>query len=480
MARSLQGFGRMSGPTQLARGRLAGLENIAQTIGTMGPTATLGTILPLLMAKAGNASWLLTLGILVIFVAILACITVFAGIRTSAGSLGTYARMGLGRWPGNLAGWSYAIAMTFVSCSSAVSSAYYLSLVAAHFSHAALGTGASLLLVVLMVGLAWWPAYRDVRFSARLMLAAEAISVAAIVAILALAMVRNGHLVDSAQLRLEGADFGHVRTGFVLAFMVLAGFEGATALAEESKEATKVLPKVMFGCLLPTGLLFVAGIYCLGVLAHTHALALDQTNAPFDVIAQSVGLPALGWMSSLGVALSCFGCALGGFNAGSRVLYSMARSRQLSRRLQAIHPVNGTPHRALVVLGLISILVPMGLLLRGVALDDLMDYLMQIASFGFLGAYFLVCLAAPLFLARRKRLGLVAAAGSVVALAAIGATWILSLVPIQDPPYRYLPFVFAALLLGGVIASIRAGRRRGRSPAGENDSKTELVVTRAG
>lgn len=470
----------MSGITRLARGRLAAVEAVAQTVGTMGPTATLGTVLPLLMAKAGNAAWVLTLAILGVFLAIGACIAVFAGARGTAGSLGTYVRMGLGRWPGNLAGWSYAIAMTFVAASSAVSSAYYLSLAAAHVTHAPLGPFAGASLVAAVVLLAWWPAYRDVRFSARLMLGAEAVSVAAIVVILTLAMARNGHGFDRAQLRLQGADFGHVRSGFVLAFMILAGFEGATALGEESRDPTRVLPRVMFGCLLPTGLLFVGGIYCLGALSHSRSLALDQTNAPFDVIAQSVRLPALGWLSSLGVALSCYGCALGGFNAGSRVLYALARSGQLARSLRAVHPRNGTPHRALAVLGVAALAVPIALVARGVHLDDAMDYLMQIASFGFLAGYFLVCLAAPAYLARRNRLTPAAAGCAAAALAAIGATWILSVYPVPDPPWRYLPVIFTALLAGGAVASLASRRGRRRSLGREDNPKPEFVVPDAG
>jgi amino acid transporter len=470
----------MSGTVKLARGRLAGLENIAQTIGTMGPTATLGTILPLLMAKSGNASWALCLAILGVFIAIAGCVCVFAGVRTSAGSLGTYARMGLGRWPGITAGWSYAIAMTFVAGSSAVSSAYYLSLAAAHFTHVPVSEPVALGLVALIVGLAWWPAHRDIRLSARLMLTAEVISVAAIIFILWAAMSRGGHWVDRPQLRLQGADFGHVRSGFVLSFLVLAGFESATALGEESREATRVLPRVMVGCLLPTGVLFIVGIYCLGSLSHFRSLALDQTNAPFDVIAQSVGLPALGWLSSVGIALSCYGCALGGFNAGSRVIYALARSGQFWRPMRAVHPRNGTPYRALALLGVISFGVPAVLLLAGVHLDDAMDYLMQIASFGFLGGYFLVCLAAPFYLARRKKLHPVAAAAAALALCAIGATWLWSVYPLPDPPWRYLPFVFAVLLAGGAAATLLSRRRPKKSAAGEDDAESELVVSGPG
>jgi len=108
---------------------------------------------------------------------------------------------------------------------------------------------------------------------------------------------------------------------------MLAGFESATTLGEEVQSATRTIPRVMFFCLLPIGLLFMAGIYSTTALSHSRNIGFDQTNAPLDLIARSIDLPALGWMSSLGVALSCFGCALGGLNAGARVIFSMARER---------------------------------------------------------------------------------------------------------------------------------------------------------
>ena len=220
-------------------------------------------------------------------------------------------------------------------------------------------------------------------------------SVTVIITILAVAMGRTHQWVDHAQLSLEGASFPKMKLGFVLAFMMLAGFESATTLGEEARSATRNLPRAMFVCLLPTGCSLSSGIYCLTTLSHSHALSLDQSDAPLNLVAESIGLPALGWMSSLGVAVSCFGCALGGFNAGSRVVFSMARSRQFPAVFAAVHPRNGTPYRALAVFGVLAVAVPAVMLAFGITMAGAMDYLMQLASFGFIGGYFAVCAAAP-------------------------------------------------------------------------------------
>ena len=438
----------------LRRNYLSALENVAQSVGTMGPAATLGTVIPLLIVKSGNGTWLLFLGILVTFFLISLNINVFASRFASAGSLATYAERGLGAWSGIVTGWSYIIAMTFIVTSSAVASAYYLGMVIAHFTHHPVGGAASLLLTWLVVGLAWLPAYRDVKFSTKIMLIAEAISVGVIVLILGIAVMRAPHTVDQAQLHIVGAGPARIRMGLVLAFMMLAGFESATTLAEEAESSTRTIPQVMLYCLLPIGLLFLAGIYCITVLSHQQNLGLDQSSAPLDLIARSIALPALGWLSSLGVALSCFGCALGGLNAGARVIYSMARERLSVPFLARIHPVNGTPSRALLLIVMVALVVPGMLIGGGVTMASAMDYLMQIASFGFLGGYLSICIAAPIYLARQRTLTALQLLITTVTLSVIGAVIFLSVVPIPDAPWRYLPYAFAGLLLLGTLSTI--------------------------
>jgi amino acid transporter len=440
---------------------LSAIENLAQSIGTMGPVATIGTVLPLLIYKSGNGTWLLFLGILASFCLISTSINVFASRFASAGSLAAFAEIGLGRWAGSLTGWSYIVAMAFVVISSGVSSAFYLSMVVTHFTHQPVGAAGSALLTVLVVIAAWWPAHRDIMLSTKIMLAVELVSVVAILFILGAAMFRSHHWVDRAQLSLSGVSFSGMKLGFILAFMVLAGFESTTTLGEEARAATHTLPRVMFLCIVPIGVLFIGSLYCLTALSHSQNLALDQSDAPLDLIAQSIGLPVLGWLSSLGVAFSCFGCALGGFNAGSRVIFSMARSGHVWHYFEGIHPVNGTPSRALALLGVLSVVVPSSMIALGVKMSDAMDYTIQIASFGFLGGYLAVCVAAPAYLARKHSLGPGRILIAAVAVSVIGASFFLSVFPIPDAPWCYLPYIFACILALGMFLSWRLGAKGG-------------------
>ena len=190
------------------------------------------------------------------------------------------------------------------------------------------------------------------------------------------------------------------------------------------------------------------------------------------MIAQSLGLPSLGWMSSLGIAISCFGCALGGFNAGSRVIFSMARERSLWRYFEAIHPVNGTPYRALALFAAVAIAVPCAMILCGATMADSMDYLMQIASFGFLGGYLAVCLAAPFYLARSGSLSLSRLATAIATVSLLGLVFFMTLVPVPDPPWRYLPYVFAGILAAGMAITACMGSSRTEENPGAPEARS--------
>jgi amino acid transporter len=216
---------------------------------------------------------------------------------------------------------------------------------------------------------------------------------------------------------------------------------------------------VLLLCLLPTGALFLAVTYGLTDLGRVYSLALDQADLPFEVLAAAVGTPSLGWLSSLGVGLSCYACALAALNAGSRVVYAMARDRLLPAPLGWIHAVNATPGRGVLVLAGVAGVVPTVLIARGLSLANGMDYLMQVASFGFIGGYLLVTLAAPWYLRRAGAPWRGQAALSAPAFAVLGAVLALSVYPLPDPPVRYLPLSFAALLLAGTAISAWVRRR---------------------
>src|SRR5271154_3219569 len=438
---------------------LSFIEDTALTLGVMAPTGTCGIILPLLIAKGGNATWLFFLLTLVAFSLITYSVHRFSAQCASAGSLADFAAAGLGRGACIVTGWAYVAAMAFGAAGTAPSSAYYADL----FYRQITGAPASFVraagITAIVVICAWIIAHRDIKLSTEVMLAIELSSLAVIIVIIALAMRHNSAWLDRPQLHLEGAKLSGFQFAMVFGFMTLAGFESVTTLGEEASHARRTIPRVIVSCLIPVGILYLVMIYCLTALARKNGLALEQLNAPFDAIARSMNLPRFGYFSSLAMALSYFACTLGSLNAGARILYYLAQNRLFAPSFGSAHPVNKTPHRAIALIAVIAIACPVALLLAKVLLPDCINYLTQLASFGFIGSYFLVCLAMPFFLLRRKILRRLDVAVSVAALLILAVVLALSVFPVPAAPWRYLPYLFLAAALIGIAVSVRYARR---------------------
>jgi amino acid transporter len=444
----------------LRRNYLSGLENVAQTLGTMAPTGTLGVIIPLLIGTTGNGTWLLFLAVLGICLLILVNINGFATRCASAGGLATYARLGLGPRAGAATGWIYIGAMLFGVASAAPSAAYYACLVISECTglnnSVALGSAVTTLVVVA----AWWTAFRDMKLSSDVMIVIEVSSLAVMVTIVAFAMHKSGTWIDRPQLTLQGAGPKAFGAGLVLAFLTMGGFESATTLGEEAKQATRTIPRAILGCVVPIGLLYLIMTYLLVGLGRKFGIALDQLEAPFDTLAKATHLSLLGTASSMGVAMSYFACALGSINAGARTLYSLAEEGLFFEPFGRAHPVNATPHRALAVFGVLSIAAPVGMLAWGVTLVAVIDYISQLAALGFIGAYFMVCLAAPFFLRTEGCLSWHGIVASVASLLLLAVVMVQSVYPVPSAPACYLPYVFAATIAVGFVISWRLSRRR--------------------
>ncbi len=455
---------------------LSFLEDTAQTLGVMAPTGTLGIILPLLIAKGGNTTWITFSITLVAFSLILFCVYRFSQLHASAGAIASFADAGLGRWPGVVAGWCYVGAMGFGVASVAPSSAYYADLVITQFTGVPGSIARGALITSAVIIVAALIAYRDIKLSTELMLAIEFASLAAIILIVALAMFHYSAWIDRPQLHLEGARLPGFQYALVFGFMTLAGFESVTALGAEASHAKRTIPKVILGCLIPIGILYLVVIYCLVALARKNGMIFDQLNAPFDTIARSMNLGSLGYVSSIGVSLSYFACTLGSMNAGARVLFSMARRNQFAPGFGIAHPVNATPSRGIILLAAVGIVIPVSLLLLRVPLSDCINYVTQLTSYGFISSYFLVCLSLPFYLYRRKLLHGIDVIISAAALLILTVVLGLSVFPVPAAPWRYLPYLFFLFVIGGTGISWRYLRRNSATneETGEPDPTEEI------
>ena len=125
------------------------------------------------------------------------------------------------------------------------------------------------------------------------------------------------------------------------------GWHMVTYTAGETKDPARTIPRALL-----LGTLIVTACYAGLNAIYLRVLPLDAVRASTRVAADAADVLLGGGGASLMAALvlvSTFGAVNGIILVGPRVYYSMARDGLLFRSVAAVHPVFGTPHRAIVL-----------------------------------------------------------------------------------------------------------------------------------
>lgn len=436
------------------------METLAQSVSTMAPTTTPAATIPLVCALAGNGTWLAYVLATGAILLVALCISRFARHSASPGSLYNYASMILPPWLEATVAWSLLLA--YVATGSSVIGGFY------HYAnlllHDATGHGFSaVLLSVLVTGVSIWIAYHDVKISARLMLWIEAASVMVIVAVVVLLLLRHGWHWDSDQLELHRMTGSGLRLGLVLALFSFVGFESATTLGSEARNPLKSIPRAVILSSLLGGAFFTVCAYAEVLGFHSLGQDLGASQAPMYVLARLGGVPIFGLLIDVGALVSLFAGTLACVTAAARVLLLMAHNGLAHDLLRTTHAQNRTPSLAVVITGIAALLPVAVLAGRGASGLDVYGWMGSLATYGFIVAYALVCVALPRYLRdhgafRTGAQVLPWLAAIVMALALIG-----NLYPVPEGPYGKLPYIYLAYLTAGLIWFVLQ-RGRGRAP----------------
>jgi amino acid transporter len=443
----------------LKRDYLSFSEVVAQSVANIAPSATPAFIAPLVSANAGNGTWLVYVFATIALVLVTYHINQFARRSASPGALYVFVGKGMGPGWGVITGWSLVIAYLLTAAATLAGAANYIQVLASYFVAQRFEIYVAAVGMIAVGGGCWMIGHKDIRLSTRAMLVLEFTSILLIL-VLAFAYIAQHGVVDAPQLRLSGISASGLRQGMVLAVFSFVGFESATALGHEAKDPLQSIPRSVLVSVLAVGALFTFLSYVLVMAFRGYATPLASSNAPLSVLAQLAGIPAFGIAIAIGAAISFFACALASINAGARVLYAMSRHGLLHASAGNAHETHATPHVAVAISSLTVLAIPLALLGRGVRVPDIFGNLGSAATFGFLFAYALVSIAAPMFLrahGQRRVLPI------VVAMASLGLLTIPivgSVYPAPAPPANYLPYIFLALLGPGVawFAYLRATR----------------------
>lgn len=446
----------------LRREVLSPMETLAQSVSTIAPTTTPAATIPLVCALAGNGTWLAYVLATAAILLVALCISRFARYFASPGSLYTYASMILPPWLGATTAWSLLLA--YIATGSSVIGGFY------HYAnlllHDATGHVASTVVLALIVtaisiGIAW----RDVKISARLMLWIEATSVSLILIVVVLVLLRHGFHVDWTQLQLRRMTGGGLRLGLVLALFSFVGFESATTLGSEARNPLRTIPRAVIQSALLAGAIFIVCAYTEVLGLRTIGQDLGDSQAPMRVLAGIGGVPALGLFIDIGVLVSMFAGTLACITAAARVLLLMAHNGLTHGSLRRTHARNETPSRAVVVAGIAAVTPVAVLAARGASGLDVYGWMGSLATYGFIVAYALVCVALPRYL---RKHGVYRPGAQVVPWLAFTAMLLAlagNLYPVPQGPYGKLPYIYLAYLLPGLLWFLLQRRSKELKPA---------------
>ena len=456
----------------LHAGVLGPVETLAQSVSAMAPTTSAALTIPLVFVLAGNATWFVYLLATGATLLIGFCVSRFARLSASPGSLYTYTADTLPPMFGAAAAWGLLLAYVATGASVAGGALYYASVLAQQFLHWSPAPVAALAVVCAMAG---FVAHRDVKLSAELMLWIEAASITLILILLIALPVHLGVRLDVDQLRLKGASFSALGPALVLAIFSFAGFESATTLGEEVREPLRTIPRAVMQCALLAGVFFILCSYS-GVIGMSRASnqmsattsqmsattsQASATTSPMHLLAGMAGIPPLGVAIDFGTFVSMFAGVLACTTAAARVMMRMSHEGMIPTMFQRTSQKHGTPSAAVALSAALMFAGTAFMAFRGSLGSEMYDVLGSLAVFGFLTAYALVAAALPFARRARGQHSNLVAAVCIFTIAVILLIVVFDLESTADAIHARLPWLYIGYLAVGLgwFASRRRSRR---------------------
>lgn len=420
---------------------------LAQSVAAISPTMTAVLIIPLAFADAGKGTWAAYLFGTIMLLFVVFGLNQFARRSATAGSMYAYTARGLGPVSGVLSGWTLIWSYLFIGVAGlagfAIFSGQLLDALGVH------GRVSPLVYFAISGFTCMAVAWKDIRISSLLTLVLEGLSVLCILSLAVVVLFRHGFSVDSAQLQLKGVGLRGMDFAIVICIFSLVGFESATALGGEAKRPLRNVPRAVIWSLLITGAFMVFMSY-VEVFATRHsATSLGSLTTPLNTIAAAYSVSFFRIPLSLGAMVSFFSLTLSCLNAGTRIMLPMARHGFLPKRMHSTHATNMTPHIAIAVYGSVMLAVAVVQRVAGTSPLTIFGDAGTLAAFGFLLAYFLITIAAPVYLRRLGELFRRHLVVAVVAFVCLLVPTVGSFYPAPPWPVNLFPYLFLVYMLVG-------------------------------
>jgi amino acid transporter len=191
--------------------------------------------------------------------------------------------------------------------------------------------------------------------------------------------------------------------GFPLAVYLFIGWENSAALAEETENPRRNIPRALLIGTLAIGVFYIFLAYATVVGFKMDAPALSTSKLPFlDGLKASA--PVLLVVAYIAGVTSILGSLIGLVNSQARILFNSGREGLLPEFLGKIHPRHQTPHRAMWLFLVIAVALILGFSLFGkVAPMDYFGFAGTLGTIPIILSYMLTNIALPVYVFRHHR-----------------------------------------------------------------------------
>src|SRR5215211_983179 len=317
-----------------------------------------------------------------------------------AGSVYTYAGRGIAQPVGFIAGWMILLDYVLVPA--------LLYLIAAIAMNSIYPSVPVLVWLIGFVVLNTVVNYFGIEFTARvnkIMLIGELIVLAIflVIGIVALASGEGRGFDFSPIYNSDTFSLELVLGAVSIAVLSFLGFDGISTLAEENRESARSIGKAMIAALALAGTLFIVQTWIAALLVPDPDGLTADGDPGGTAFYDAAGVAGGAWLATLTAIATAiawgFANSLVAQAATSRLLFAMARDKQLPGFLATVHPVRRVPVNATLLVAVVSLVLGLYMSSR----EDGISLLSTLVNFGALSAFLLLHVSVVVhFIVRKK------------------------------------------------------------------------------
>lgn len=427
----------------------------------MGPAVSVYFNPQVSAANAGVATpFVFVLGMVVMLV-VANGVMQMAGAFPSAGAFYTYVSRGIGPRSGFVTG-----ALMFAAYALLVPAELALIGIYTHDVLADIGVQVPWAVVSLVfLGLLIFLSLEGITGSLRTAMILFSAEVIVIVLLSTIVLVKGGaHGLTAAPLNPAQSPNGlsGIALGMVFAILSFVGFEAATTLGEEVRDARRNVPRGMVLALLFVGAIYLFCTYSEMVGFGTSGVgALVKDAAPFTTLADTYA-PWLKLLVGLAGISSIFAVTMNTNNGIVRIIFAMSREGMLPHGLSKVHPTHRTPTTAIWANAAFATVLTFGVGFLAGPFNTYV-YLGSILTLAIIPVYMLTNAACIRHFSTVGR-----ASWSVVKHAVLPIAGIVLLLipiygqvyPVPAAPLTYFPYLVLVYIVAAAVWAVRLGRRR--------------------